>query len=217
MPTPIPDDIIRDRVLVRGPAGAVVGGDVLIDVLNRLAAIEALTGVSSGIASGYYYGPKTTIGGDRASYYISANTLYAVPFDCPVAATFNQLRINVTAATGAGGTLLCGVYSAGADGLPNQLLQTLGTIDVTAIGQRPSAAISLTRPRGLCWIVGAPNQLVQVVSIFDKFRALVGFNGTGDPISCVTRALTAGFSTLPATFGTPAAFSSVPAFELRAA
>lgn len=216
MPNP-ETDIVQSRIAVPGPNGGTVTAGDFSDVLTRLATLEALTGVSSGIASGYYYGPRTTIGGDVANYYIAANTLFAVPFDCPAAASFNQIRVNVTAAAGAGGTIRFGIYSAGADGLPANLIVGLGTIDVTAIGQRPSAAISLTRPRGLCWIVGAPNQLVQVVSIFDKFRALVGFNGTGGPISCVTRALTPGFSSLPATFGTPAAFSSVPAFELRAA
>lgn len=215
MPNP-ETDIVQSRIGVPGPNGSTVTAGDFSAVLNRLAAVEALSGVSGGIASGYYYGPKTTIGGTLANYYLSADTLYAVPFDCPVAATFDQIRINVTAAAGAGGTIRMGVYSAGPDGLPATLITELGTIDVTATGQRPAPPISLTRPRGLCWIAGAPNQLVQVVTINDNFRALVGIQADGAAIASVLRSLTTGFMSLPQTFGAASGNTAATAFELRA-
>lgn len=221
MPISIPDDIIRDRVLTRGPAGPVVGGEAITDILTRLAALEGLAiPVTRGIVSGYYYGPLTTLSGYTDSgIYVVANALVASPFVNPATATFNQIGVEVVSAAGTGGTIRLGIYGIGADGLPANLITELGTVDTTATGYRPSPAISLTLPRGLYWIAGAANQLVSIKHVNGTgMTAVLGQAGTTghQPTSAVSRTLTSGFSSLPATFGAPSASIWVPAFQLRA-
>lgn len=214
MPNP-ETDITQSRIAVPGVSGGTTPGD-FADVLNRLTALEGKTRAQAPIASGYYYGPETTL--DRGTTYpigLTANTLVASPFLNPIAATFNQVRINVTTAAASGGTIRMGVYSAGVDGLPSTLIQDLGTIDVTATGFRPSPPISLTLPAGLCWIAGAPNNSVSVQQ-FDTATPIIGIGSGGAYVSSVQASLTTGFSALPTTFPAPGASIFVPLFQLRA-
>ncbi len=222
MPNP-ETDIVQSRIGVPGPNGGTVTAGDFSGVLNRLAALEAIAlPPQTAIVSGLYYGPLSIITGwgSLVATQMVANRLYGVPVAIAQNAAFNQIGVEVTtAATGA--TIQVGLYTIGADGLPTQLVQALGTIDASATGWRP-VTIAITIARGNYWIGFASNATININAPLTVagMPALLGQASTSgtSPRSALyqTALLTAGFGSLPTTFGPITTWPYVYAVWIRA-
>ncbi len=217
-------EIIRDRIMVPGPAGTVVAGDSIVDLQNRVAALEAnVNPVRSSIVSGYYYGPLEMLSGYAAPFPVgaSANTMDAGLFRWPANANFQRVEVEVVTAV-AGGTIRLGVYNIGPDGFPTTKVLDLGTIDASVVGSRPGS-ISGTLARGQYWIAGAANVAGIWIRFIDSLTGVsstlghVDTSGTKPRGGCYRATpLASGFTTLPATFGSIATTAYIPAFWIKA-
>jgi hypothetical protein len=227
---PIDDaDIIRSTVYrVMVISGATIDAGDWADHTNRIEALEDLSkGAPGTIVANGKYGPMSTLSGaeeaGKYNRYMTVNRLYAAPFFCPVDATFDQLGLQVAVAGAAGATVRMGIYAASdIDRLPSTLLLDAGTVDASVTGFR-FAPISQVLGRGTYWLAGASNDdTVQVLA--NQSPGLTAFaghlytDGTG-PLTILNRVtdLDAGFTALPATFGSMAANIGAPYFWLRGA
>jgi hypothetical protein len=217
-------DDLQEATVVIGTAGLNGTGlteGQLGDITTRVSALEAIVLPPLGVLiRNAYYGPLSTLSGYTISNInVGANFMWASPFICPQNMTFDQIGVEVTTAAAAGGTIRFGIYNVAPNGLPNTLVTELGTVDTTLTGFRPSPAISLTLSRGLYWIAGAANDAdVTIRQLHGSgMTAIGGHSGTAgvSPISAVGRALTAGFTALPASFSATHAGVYVPAFQLH--
>jgi len=225
MSDPFGGDVYKSTAIRRGLDGNSADAARMAGIEGRLAALEAVSlPPQAAIVSGLYYGPLTTLDGwvgPLIEQSGNADFLYAVPFLCPQTVTFNQVGVEVTTAV-VGGTIRMGLYGVGADGMPASLVQDWGTVDASAIGWR-SIPITAAVPRGLYWLAGVRNATIGFKAIAARagMTATLGYVGTGGttPRSALyqTAALTAGFTSLPATFGPVTTSFNVPAFQVRAA
>jgi len=220
---PFPEEIIADRVLVPGPAGAPVPADYN-EMRNRITALEAKVNPPSQIIiNARQFGPLSFLGGYDAltSIAMVANRLYAVPFYVASNASFTNPGFEVTVAGAAGTVVRMGVYTPDASGYPSSLIP-LGDVDASAVGDRLNAN-TITVPRGLNWLGGAATADISIKGLVASvgMTAPLGHNDrTGaNPRSTFYRTpdLAAGFAELPATFGTRTTVAVTPAFWMQAA
>jgi hypothetical protein len=222
---PLPNDIITDRTLVPGPSGTVVGGEVTTSNTNRITALEALVSpVTKGIIPARYYGPLETLSGWSAPvpWTMTANTLYAGPFQWAINAVIVGARVTITTAQTGG--IHLGIYSFGLTGRPLQLVLDLGVLDASVTGDRNTPSVNVTLPRGSYWIAGAANVTgIAMNSILAGFGVTstlghANTDGTAPRSACFRlAALTSGFTTLPTTFSTISTTGIIPAFWLVSA
>jgi len=220
------DELQEASVLlgVPGLAGTGLTQGQLSDILNRIAELEAIAlPPSQAILSGRWYGPLTALSGWPAltSRALTANVLRAGPLYIPQDAAFDTVGVEVSVAA-AGATIRFGLYAAGTNGLPTNLIAEFGVVDASATGFR-SIPITRTIPRGFYRLAGAPNTELSVMGTVNQagVTAVLGHSGTNgeNGRSAITRttALASGFTDLPTTFGSVTTTFVIPAYWIRAA
>lgn len=216
-------EILRDRIMVPGPSGTVVGGTAITDLQTEVAELKrVLNSQIESVTTGRFYGPLSTISGygTPTGTVTTQNRLYATPVYIPQNATFTVAGIEITsAATGA--TVRLGIYAANVNGLPGALVADFGTIDATVVGFR-SVPISLTLPRGSYWLVGVTNNtsvaMLRVAAAAGVTATMghVTTDGLGPRNALRKNDLLADNLSLPATFGAADSITSIFAFWLQA-
>jgi len=205
-----------------GLAGTGVSEGQLNSILNDIAELKAIAmPPGRAIVNGLYYGPMTTIDGFGGlnDQTMGADTLVCSPFVVYQNASFNELSLEITTAV-ADSSIRIGLYNVGADGLPTTLWAELGVIDTTATGFR-GIAISRVIPRGTYWIGGACNKAgvyARALTITPGMTAFMGHysRDASSPMAGIYKALSAGFTSLPANFGAIGLTYQVFAYQMRA-
>lgn len=222
MSDPYDAPIIRVTMARPGPPGESADSAQMTSIANRLTALEARA--VRPVVPDLYYGPLTTLSGwSLGTFTMIQNVLYAVPFTCPVDASFDTFGVRVTTAV-ASSTIRMGVYAAGSDGYPSTLVQDMGTVDSSATGFRSFNPITLDLDAGAYWIAGACSHAgvaVANIALAEGLTAYLGIAAPTSPVPVVSlersSALSGGFSALPAPFGTATSTLGCPAFMLQAA
>ena len=149
--------------------------------------------------TGMFYDTNYPLSASAFVTYVSTNNyLYATPIKILENVTLTKLAMHVsTAQTGAGGYI--GVYSANADGTPNQLLVTSGKLDFSTNGSK-TATINLAVTKGqtvwmayVCVASGTAPQMFCLSNLYAK--SIDGAANTDKP-TCVGYFKT-GMSSLP--------------------
>lgn len=163
-------------------------------------------------APGFYYMSEVLSGSD-ATVVMAAGEAQAVPFTVDVAASFNQVSLEVTAAAGSS-NVVCYLYSNGV-GRPGALYANLGTLDTHTGTGIITAVVALTLPPAKYWIGGVAQGGNPTVRARGTQQAYMP-QSTGGNVNAASFAVTGVTGALPDPFGTPTAFQiSVPKVMLR--
>lgn len=149
--------------------------------------------------SGLFYDTNYPLSASAFATYVSTNNyLYATPIKILENVTLTKLAMHVsTAQTGAGGYI--GVYSANADGTPNQLLVASDKLNFTTIGAK-TAAISLSVTKGqvlwLAYVCVTSGSAATMWCLDSKYaKSIDGSNNTN--AQTVNGYIKTGMSSLP--------------------
>lgn len=143
--------MLKDRINLLAKA---IGADIkqlATNIASNASVLPPKVG-DSWYKTGMFYDTNYPLSASAFVTYVSTNNyLYATPIKILENVTLTKLAMHVsTAQTGAGGYI--GVYSANADGTPNQLLVASDKLDFTTIGAK-TAAISLSVTKGqVLWL-----------------------------------------------------------------
>ncbi|MDQ3540787.1 MAG: hypothetical protein M3440_08880 [Chloroflexota bacterium] len=217
-------EIFRERIMVPGPSGTVVGGDAITSLQTRVTELErVLNSQIESVTTGRFYGPLSVLSGypTPTGAVATQNRLYATPVYIPQNGTFNVAGIEITTAVAAA-TVRLGIYAALANGLPGALVADFGTIDATVAGFR-SVPITITLPRGSYWLAGVSNNstiaMLRILAAAGVTATMghVTTDGTSPRNALQKTDLLADNLSLPATFGPAGSLTSIFAFWLQAA
>lgn len=218
--------IIRVTMARPGPPGESADSAQMTSIAARLTALEARA--VRPVVPDLYYGPLTTLvgwGDGWSTVTMTQNLLYASRYDCTQDATFDAFGVEVTTAV-ASSTIRMGVYAAGSDGYPAALVMDMGTVDSSATGFRSFNPIDLDLTAGGYWIAGACSHAGVAVRAIASIAvpgmtAYLGIASPTTPSPVVslyrTAALSGGFSSLPAPFGSATVDAYCVAFQVQAA
>lgn len=200
-------------LLAAGTSGQVLTMGASIPSWSSAAA--ATGGLPNGgyAANRYYLGAGTLF--NTSGGALSANTLYASPFNVGAATTFTRIGISVT--TGSPGNARLGIYNW-ADGAPSTLVADCGTVSVasTAVVE---VTISQALSPGIYALVLVTDttptvRLATTHALSNSYMGAADSTGNTDALY-ITRAFS--YASLPTPFGSPTyvAGTSGPAIWLR--
>lgn len=155
---------------------------------------------------GEWYGPTGSYRSVGTAVPGADGELHAVPFYVGRAVTVDALGTNLNPAGSAGSVIRLGIYRAGTDGLPNQLVVDGGTADSASAGNKQVTFTATALSVGLYWLVIAPQgaaatrPTLRVINSPNYGNNLFGNTSLGD-------ATTLGFSVTGYTGALPATFS----------
>lgn len=224
-------DLEAARVVVGRPgliAGEGITAAEKLDILSRLAAVEALTTPpASAITGGRQYGPLTTLSGygPTEAFTVESMRLYVSAFYNPQDAGFDEIALNVTTGgSSAFASIRFGVYSVLPNGLPWDLVADLGVVVIGTSTGLKARTIDLVLPRGLYWLAFASTGTIAVdaknPNTSSGMTSILGhLNTSGDtPRAAGYRTdLLANLDSLPNPLGGLGTHAPVPMLWLRAA
>ena len=165
----------------------------------------AYRGVVSTIpVSGRYFN-GSIFSGAGATANSNANRLEASPFFVFQSATYDRIGINITVASATpGDTSLIGIYDAGSDKKPGDLVLDAGSVLIDAIGVQ-EITINETLPAGMYYLVSLPQNTItlQTTANADSmgFFGSATHAGAWAPFINPVRAGYGWANGLPASFG----------------
>lgn len=108
-------------------------------------------------------GRAAVLGGVRSNLWLSTpgslsasdldnNSMHLLPIFVPRPCAMDGLACEVTIAGGAGCAIRLGLYAAGNDGFPDELLVDAGTVDGTTVARKVVSFASVDLPQGLYYV-----------------------------------------------------------------
>ena len=178
-----------------------IGNDVkklAANIASNAAILPPKIG-DSWYKTGMFYDTNYPLSASAFVTYASTNNyLYATPIKILDNVTLTKLAMHVTTAqTGAGGYI--GVYSANADGTPNQLLVASNKLDFSTVGAK-TATISLPVTKGqvlwLAYVCVTSGSAATMWCLDNKYaKSIDGSNNTN--AQTVNGYIKTGMSSLP--------------------
>lgn len=164
-------------------------------------SLPASAQIHPGYRSGMYYGLQGF--GTASTMSVSANTLYAIPFYCAISTTFTQFvfRTNTTGS----GNFEAGIYS-NSSGVPNALLQDLGSHTVVSSAVNSLTGLTLAFTPGWYWLALAFSASGNIVFAMNLSNTpsnwIYGVTAPNATATGITASWTYSAGALPSTFPT---------------
>jgi hypothetical protein len=158
-------------------------------------------GIGSPLVSGKWAAP--TIFGIMTTSNMVLDNVYSMPFIPLESGTLDQLGVDVTTASGAGGVIRLGLYDSDSTHRPANLLVDAGTVDASTAGWKKSATFTgIPVVAGqLYWIVACNQVSIAGIRVINSFSPLVTTDDAAVTGATGYRGTVATSAPLPATWG----------------